>query len=576
MRSGSPGARIFFLSVLFLRAGIVAADEFRSRIEDLVRKREPAKWEHTEQVLDKLVSLGINKEAKLYTSLCLKYGEEPHEYSLADDLLAGDDDVEEEEEEEEEDSEEDDAGREDDQEDDSQQIAREDLDAKKGDLKAAEVVVEADASLESHIKAKPHSEEERDVVLEEAEPTNGGVLRKGGKGAGTKKGQSEIGNAGTSALALKQHPLVPDQYLKGMKPKDEADLRRRAEKIYKVIFSDGLGRTSWTSKHELWYRHKPSSRTTFVESFVAVASGMKKPEEVMAQELKRGPLVDSVEELFVQKRHKLAILDRYDAKGARPWEPIGPDPAQGKRAHWDVPCAETLWRSRYPNCHIGPPHGDGPACRKAVVDGLVSDEEAETVIKMMEQQYSGKLDRMGYLTMMMMDEERREQMGEEVYEIMVSIFERVQEAIADALNITEVYYSGSLLNRLDTKPNLDFKQFDGTYDNYEAHSDQANHGSYDFGALLYLTTKDADFGGGELAFNDPDMDRRITPIRGRAVFYTGGLESLHSIRPLTWGKRYMLSIWYTCNSNHAVKGLGRYAREKLPATRGSSSRLLRS
>eukprot|EP00971_Amphidinium_carterae_P138559 2745477-Amphidinium_carterae.1 len=60
------------------------------------------------------------------------------------------------------------------------------------------------------------------------------------------------------------------------------------------------------------------------------------------------------------------------------------------------------------------------------------------VIKMMEQQYSGKLDRMGYLTMMMMDEERREQMGEEVYEIMVSIFERVQEAIADALNITEV------------------------------------------------------------------------------------------------------------------------------------------
>eukprot|EP00971_Amphidinium_carterae_P069976 1384573-Amphidinium_carterae.1 len=30
------------------------------------------------KVLDKLVSLGINKEAKLYTSLCLKYGEEPH------------------------------------------------------------------------------------------------------------------------------------------------------------------------------------------------------------------------------------------------------------------------------------------------------------------------------------------------------------------------------------------------------------------------------------------------------------------------------------------------------------------
>eukprot|EP00971_Amphidinium_carterae_P306650 6093939-Amphidinium_carterae.1 len=57
--------------------------------------------------------------------------------------------------------------------------------------------------------------------------------------------------------------------------------------------------------------------------------------------------------------------------------------------------------------------------------------------------------------------------------------------------------------------------------------------------------------------------RRIRPKTGRAVIYTAGLEALHSARRITWGTRYVLGLWFTCNPEQATRGCLPVKRESL-------------
>ena len=105
------------------------------------------------------------------------------------------------------------------------------------------------------------------------------------------------------------------------------------------------------------------------------------------------------------------------------------------------------------------------------------------------------------------------------------------------------------------------------YWNY--HVDKANIASYDYSALLYLTTwgapaesaaggdlesreRGGDFEGGELAFADVDADRVVRPLAGRLVAFTSGLENLHAVRRVTRGVRLVLAMWFTCSPAHAT------------------------
>ena len=85
-----------------------------------------------------------------------------------------------------------------------------------------------------------------------------------------------------------------------------------------------------------------------------------------------------------------------------------------------------------------------------------------------------------------------------------------------------------------------------------AHVDKANIASYDYSALLYLSTGGgADFEGGELAFLDADAERLVTPRAGRLVAFSSGLENLHRVREVTRGERFVLAMWFTCSAEHA-------------------------
>merc|ERR1739845_152708 len=73
-----------------------------------------------------------------------------------------------------------------------------------------------------------------------------------------------------------------------------------------------------------------------------------------------------------------------------------------------------------------------------------------------------------------------------------------------------------------------------------------------------------DFGGGELAFNDADADRIVRPLAGRLVAFSSGLENLHRVQPMTWGRRYTLAVWFTCSAQHAHPSLSSHAEGEKP------------
>ena len=51
-----------------------------------------------------------------------------------------------------------------------------------------------------------------------------------------------------------------------------------------------------------------------------------------------------------------------------------------------------------------------------------------------------------------------------------------------------------------------------------------------------------DFGGGELMFNDVDVDRVLQPRGGQLIIFSSGLENLHQVLPMQWGSRYVLAL----------------------------------
>ena len=124
------------------------------------------------------------------------------------------------------------------------------------------------------------------------------------------------------------------------------------------------------------------------------------------------------------------------------------------------------------------------------------------------------------------------------------------------------------------------------------HVDKANRASYDYAALLYVNDhcddedEDEDdeekeeeeqtegdggisarrsasatprrrcahtdrmyptFGGGRFAWLDESSDLAVTPMGGRLLMFTGGLENPHHAQKVTHGTRYVMGWWFTCH-----------------------------
>merc|ERR1712039_279514 len=106
-------------------------------------------------------------------------------------------------------------------------------------------------------------------------------------------------------------------------------------------------------------------------------------------------------------------------------------------------------------------------------------------------------------------------MGKPGFQLTARLLERVRTSLARALKVNEVFYSGSLLKRMDMPYINDSQQVDPNHDSSNPHVDKANIASYDWSALLYFTSVTDDFSGGELVFNDADADRLVRPLAGR-------------------------------------------------------------
>eukprot|EP00434_Breviolum_minutum_P006326 symbB.v1.2.005585.t1/scaffold326.1/size228935/7 len=121
---------------------------------------------------------------------------------------------------------------------------------------------------------------------------------------------------------------------------------------------------------------------------------------------------------------------------------------------------------------------------------------------------------------------------------MILVLAWSRQAMSDALGGIKLFFSGALLVRLQIPPiEGKMQQNSSRGDEFSAHVDKANVASYDWSALLYLSTVGEDFEGGELLFLDDDIDSQLAPKAGQLVFFSSGLENVHRVRPMTFGRR---------------------------------------
>lgn len=264
-------------------------------------------------------------------------------------------------------------------------------------------------------------------------------------------------------------------------------------------------------------------------------------------------LEGEVERLSVQKRQRRGVRKRVRPGKALEEMVV----ADGGSRVWEIPCGEPLYRHHVydavPGCSPDPAHV--PSCGRLVVDHFASAAESSEMVMAMDRSFEG-LFHQGEETLLVPEADSRSRMGAAAFDLTVNLLERVRLSVSQLLNVTDLFYSGSLLKRMDFPPIDDAMQLDPSHNSSNPHVDKANIASYDWSALLYFTSVGQEFEGGELVFNDLDQDRSVRPLAGRLVAFSSGLENLHRVMPMKRGKRYVLSMWFTCSARHAHPHLG--------------------
>merc|ERR1712151_1342310 len=102
----------------------------------------------------------------------------------------------------------------------------------------------------------------------------------------------------------------------------------------------------------------------------------------------------------------------------------------------------------------------------------------------------------GEETLLVPEEASRTRMGDTGFRLTSKLLEQARLTVARSLNISlaKLYYSGSLLKRMDYPPLQDSMQVDVEHDSHKAHIDKANIASYDWSCLLYMNSVDEEFG----------------------------------------------------------------------------------
>ena len=87
---------------------------------------------------------------------------------------------------------------------------------------------------------------------------------------------------------------------------------------------------------------------------------------------------------------------------------------------------------------------------------------------------------------------------------------------------------------------------------WHEHCDKNNTAHYDYSALVYLSTYEKDFTGGQFVFSD-HKSNPLLPEAGMLVTFASGVENPHRVHKVKSGKRIAWSTWWTCDPSHKLK-----------------------
>ncbi|XP_004225487.2 2-oxoglutarate and iron-dependent oxygenase domain-containing protein 3-like [Ciona intestinalis] len=90
---------------------------------------------------------------------------------------------------------------------------------------------------------------------------------------------------------------------------------------------------------------------------------------------------------------------------------------------------------------------------------------------------------------------------------------------------------------------------------WHSHIDKIQYGSFDYTSLLYLADYGSDFKGGQFVFDkttNSDKEVIIEPRNGRVSFFTSGSENPHHVQKVIEGVRYAVTISFTCDPSKAI------------------------
>ncbi|XP_011616843.1 2-oxoglutarate and iron-dependent oxygenase domain-containing protein 3 isoform X4 [Takifugu rubripes] len=178
---------------------------------------------------------------------------------------------------------------------------------------------------------------------------------------------------------------------------------------------------------------------------------------------------------------------------------------------YNIQCSEDYNNyKRYPGC-------TPQKCGRAVIDAVVSREEAQSLKRLAERGLALAGSEGG-----------------------ASILDLHSGALSMGRQFVNIYR----INSTTAKTQHD--------EYWHPHIDKVTYGSFDYTSLLYLSDYGSDFSGGRFIFMDQDSNSTVEPRAGRVSFFSSGSENIHRVEKVTWGTRYAITVSFTCDPEYAI------------------------
>jgi hypothetical protein len=133
--------------------------------------------------------------------------------------------------------------------------------------------------------------------------------------------------------------------------------------------------------------------------------------------------------------------------------------------------------------------------------------------------------------------------------VLQSTYATIEQKISELFECRGLYLAApSFFSRIQggnfevTSPNQEY---------YHEHVDELQYGSFDYTALVYLSSFQQDFTGGEFSFNG-QYPLLVQPKKGRFSTFTSSSENPHQVHKVLNGTRLAFTVAFTCNQEAGI------------------------